>query len=571
MTNYDISEQIIKKLTDKSFPSLILLDGNWGCGKTFLAREKLTPRLTDELKIDNSYMTLQGVSSIDDFRNRLLSLHYTGKTNGSKIIKNIRQMIGTSGRLSGDSGITECAINAFSEPLKHHFLSSIDSRIFILDDLERVYEDKLKIEILGECLNLVESKKNIYIIMIADSTKITNKDILEKAFGETITLSLSSKDIIDFVNKEYKEYVDDSIILELETLLIKYKINNLRIIKRIFQLFSKLHYKIQESSIIDHEAALKMIINQITCICYAHFQCGYSLDEILNPTSPNYSFSKQENNPTTEEEKNDYLNSILGRNMNKSIIEYCFHKINIPHNYIDEFQLPTNTSIIDKLISGNVSGLDSNDWDDLKKTATNYLFSEDKKEHRKWFRVLDAYLHLIEYNFISDNYQEILAKANTLADSPNNFKLINNISRRTSYFINHDAQQLSDGSYQKIIDNNDINKIKNLNVTFNKSWTLVENEIQQKYDFKPFLDKFDIDEVIKAISNWTISDVMHFGDFLSHRYLASNCNETIGVEFHFINQLKDKINFTLETLKPSLNKGKLMILKRFLDEIKNNI
>ena len=73
-------DQFETLLTDDSFPPMVLLDGEWGCGKTHFVRKELAPKLEAKLFPNNqhscSYLSVYGLSSIDDFRNRILSLRY---------------------------------------------------------------------------------------------------------------------------------------------------------------------------------------------------------------------------------------------------------------------------------------------------------------------------------------------------------------------------------------------------------------------------------------------------------------------------------------------------------------
>lgn len=585
MTNYDSSEQIIQKLKDKCFPSLILLDGNWGCGKTYHARQELTPRLKREFKLDISYMSLQGVSSIDDFRNRILSLHYSGKTNGVKLINSVKNIISKSGRLIGDSGLTEGTLNAFSEPLKHHFLSNIDHRVFILDDLERVYEDKLRIEILGECLSLVESKQNIYIVVIADSTKIENKNILEKVFGESVSLTLSPNDIIKFVESEYQQSINGYIISELKLLLSQLEVNNLRIIKRIFQLFSKVKYKIEQDSNIDQQLALIMMMRQITCICCAHYQYGYNIDEISNPpkiVSENFkNMIKKDNFNVIKEEKedenrNDLLYKIITHSNSKistAIIKFCFHQAEIPHNFIYEFQLPLNNTIIDRMISYNTFGLKQDEWDTINVVSEKYLFNENIKQYYNWFRVLDHYLFLIKNKYINGNYNTVLTRAKKIALIPNNFEDIGDITRHSmsSFLEIEDIKKIHIELRPKIQCFYNDKRLIKLEENFINSWKSVEDEIYSKYDSRPFLHSFNVKNIIEGIKEWPISDTIYFGQYISNRYSVNNAYETISDEFKFVEEMASEIKKYLEDASPSKSTGLLVELNHYLQQALEHI
>ncbi len=583
MTRNDISEQIIRRFKDDCFPSLILIDGDWGCGKTYFARNSLTPNLRKEFNHDVSHISLQGVSSIDDFRNRILSLHYSGKTNGHKLVVMAKNFIGESGKYFGDKGFTESMINTLSEPLKHHFLSNIDERIFILDDLERVHDEKLRVEILGECLSFAESKSNIYIVVIADTSKIKKHEPLEKAFGDYINMTISTSDVVEFVKIKNKSCLTPAVESEINNLVSRLKITNLRIIKRVLQLFSQIKYKIEKNDEIDQEPALVMMLQQIMCVCYAHYHYGYSLEEILSVpqasserlkklTQNIYTHKTQvqaEEKPVTEQQKRkDKLFDIFNSKPCVAMVKFCFHQAAISSDIVIEFQLPLCKTLIDKLISHNIHGLNEEDWANLDTEIESFLFNSDSKTYYKWFRVLDCYLYLINKHYVEADSNKILSKARVICDLPSNFD---------------DRPKLAESSMLRNIEQSEVQKLESqvrstiekwhmkgdltrLEQQFIKSWNSAQSEIYNKYDFKPFLHHFDTQKVLQGIKKWNSSEVIVFGQFISKRYASTNCYEFIGDEFLFVKNLTCLIKTDLKNAKPSMTTGLLGELYNYLEE-----
>ena len=68
----DIYKHILILLEDTSFPPLVMLDGEWGEGKTFYIKKTLIPELEKQEK-ECVFFSLTGLSSISDFKDRLLS------------------------------------------------------------------------------------------------------------------------------------------------------------------------------------------------------------------------------------------------------------------------------------------------------------------------------------------------------------------------------------------------------------------------------------------------------------------------------------------------------------------
>jgi hypothetical protein len=93
MSNKDlIYEKITALFADDSMPPMILLDGKWGCGKSYYVTQTLIPKLKRDYKESKVlYFSVYGISSLDDFRDKLISAFYfkDDKTSGllSSVVK----------------------------------------------------------------------------------------------------------------------------------------------------------------------------------------------------------------------------------------------------------------------------------------------------------------------------------------------------------------------------------------------------------------------------------------------------------------------------------------------------
>src|SRR5690554_444928 len=102
----EISEHIMHLLSDHSFPPLVMLDGNWGEGKTHFTRHKLIP---DLISAGEScvFFSLTGLANISDFRNRLLSASYIKTSVDGEAGKSIFKIFSSlATQFGGDSGGT---------------------------------------------------------------------------------------------------------------------------------------------------------------------------------------------------------------------------------------------------------------------------------------------------------------------------------------------------------------------------------------------------------------------------------------------------------------------------------
>lgn len=150
---------IIENYTKDKSEQAILIDGDWGVGKTFFIKNKVIKKLEGCKKV--IYISLYGVSSVEEINKlicmRLLKLSGVIEIseNMSKIVKGISMVLKVSGKFD---------MNEYSD-----LFELIDKKdiIFFIDDLERC---NISInEILGYINELLENNK---VIIIANQAEI---------------------------------------------------------------------------------------------------------------------------------------------------------------------------------------------------------------------------------------------------------------------------------------------------------------------------------------------------------------------------------------------------------------
>ncbi|MFA0683453.1 NTPase, partial [Vibrio splendidus] len=177
------TERIHALLEDRSFPSMVLLDGHWGVGKTYYVKNELQPYLKNYYPspYKTIYLSLYGVTSLEDFKDRVLSLTYTENKKSSWLTKQGSDLIGSSAQaISGARGVG-AALGGVASIVKYHYFNRIDNLVLLLDDLERITCEKVRTQVIGECLNLAENKQHIKIVVIGNQDKIGTHADIEKA------------------------------------------------------------------------------------------------------------------------------------------------------------------------------------------------------------------------------------------------------------------------------------------------------------------------------------------------------------------------------------------------------
>lgn len=186
-TDGEIIELITSYIEDVNSKYAILIDGEWGCGKTYFVKEHLIHKIneirlpTSKIKISKKshkyksiYLSLYGIKSTSEISSQLyvsiLSSPFKDKTNNPfiKVLKSAQPLVGAGLRIVSDklnvAPILSIDIKKVMEPF-----SSLDKYVFIFDDLERCSIDVN--EILGYINYLVE-QNNVKAIIVANESEI---------------------------------------------------------------------------------------------------------------------------------------------------------------------------------------------------------------------------------------------------------------------------------------------------------------------------------------------------------------------------------------------------------------
>jgi hypothetical protein len=572
-------QQIIDNLNDDSFPSIQLLSGKWGCGKTHLAKRSIMPMLED--KYDQAhYISLYGVSSLDDFRDKLVSLSYFNSKNSINNYSVIKNVIGNVAKGFGDKGATLALANSLAQPMKHKLLSKISNCAFVIDDLERVSIKALASEVLGECLNLVENNINVAILVLANEEHVEDKSILEKTFNNKVVLTSSPDEIVEVIREKYGQHLDDATSASAKEVISRLKISNYRIVLRAMQRFVPIKAQIEKLQEVDKKTALSNVINQILAITYAHYEYDASFDDICqesarhpldNMEAPSSGEVSNEKEKSVEEKLasvrlENIRSCIQGPtgNVTPALVSYCLNITSMPIELIENLNLPMEGKLLDRIKSFGIYDLSDSQFEQAIKEAKEFLFdwATEPKHFYEWFAVLDSYFFFIEYMYIEENIDDEYVRAKAMVEAPKALKPISpsryqEMSLRNMHpsvdKLYHFAKPLNDKLSIDI-------KQCELQKQFLACWSTASTEIYQKYDNKPFLHLFDAEEVCQAFDNWKLLDILVFGQFIESRYTVSNIREYLQDEFEFVRQLKEHLESKVPSMPASRLKGCLNLL-----------
>lgn len=189
LKNNEIKDIIIEYLKNDKSNQAILIDGEWGSGKTFFIKEKIIPEIKEKLTdVPVYYVSLYGISSSNEIHNlvssqiteKYIEKHLGKKVTGSlkKIERAIKKIAPVINVLKEASGVGIDFVH-FNE-LKNN-LDIPTKSIMIFDDLERCNMDV--ITVLGY-INSISEHSNTKVIIVANESELgmqnTNEDLSQK-------------------------------------------------------------------------------------------------------------------------------------------------------------------------------------------------------------------------------------------------------------------------------------------------------------------------------------------------------------------------------------------------------
>lgn len=313
ITTNTIQDRLIELLNStQSFG--IALNGKWGVGKTFfwnqLIEEKFSAKKT-------AYISLFGVETIQQIKNDLLLQIYT--QNG--FVKKIKDKVGSFKLYGMDISL---ALSWFEK-------KDFENVIVCFDDFERI-SDKLKLkDVLGLISELKEQKKCTVVLIL-------NKDELRED-----DLSKYKDKIVDY-DFNYEPTVAESFSLIKDNLksfkaypleyFQKYKINNIRIMKRVINALND--YACFEESLKDFKDIEKELVENILEISTINaLELSVDFEKLSKYSMQNYLDKKNK-------EKNEDYDQLL-KYINFGYSGY-FYMSDITYNVVDYIK----NSIVDK-------------------------------------------------------------------------------------------------------------------------------------------------------------------------------------------------------------------------------
>ncbi|MDD9158525.1 NTPase, partial [Aliivibrio sp. S4TY2] len=431
---------------------------------------------------------------------------------------------------------------------KYKLYSELDDCILILDDLERVSDNKLIKNILGECLNLAESK-NIKVIVVANEDKLTCKDDLEKVFSDKYKFSFTHEEVVSILKDEYT-ILDDKLCNEILLNITAINSKNIRVLKRAISKFVRIYHDITKIEDIILDQALAKVLSHMIRICYAKFECGFSKEIIIESIESRIVRSMDKSTESDIDNNYKKLDSIFDDsfyNINEKLLTYCCDGIFEFENLDEELSLPIKRKPLDAMKSiWSQNQLSDDEFVDGVILLEDFISNAINIDIYEWFTICDVYIYMLENKIIaSDNYttDELLTMCDDI-----DVKRFNIPVYEDDYYHEHRSNFYSKEVTDKFISKrSELSEVKaevvnsKFSIDFQESWLKVQNEVNKNLMHKPIFQDINIEIIETAFRSWTNEDLFQFARFIKHRYRFNNIQDLFSSEIEALKSISSMI------------------------------
>ncbi|WP_261881510.1 KAP family NTPase [Vibrio coralliirubri] len=568
----NVSKQVESLLLEKAFPSVVLLDGKWGAGKTYFIKNNLEQDLAElcnrnELRFE--YLSLYGIADKNEFKNLILSVAFSNNEKSSGIIESVTGGLGGLAKAFGDKGATSGILNSISGIVKQELYNKANNLLLVLDDIERVEEGVAK-NILAECLHLVErDSSNIMVILVSNGEKISLNDDIEKVISNKVHFSLSIDEIVKIARRPFDEShnfnnIDFHSIVS--GCISKYNFYNLRIIKRTIFQFEKIYNFAVLRKNEHFDIVLGEIFEKILCINIAHYERGIAAHEVIDAL-----------------ESNDRKGDLLGVYLyprDKELVDYCYNMNSNVKELVENLKMPSKKHKLASFVySDNRTSLPEDEFIESILLLENTLKTgvTDNFSLNDWLVSASLYLELVEGDYIDCNLNSLTVDAKKY-----NYETLDLLSKETNVDFELLVFECRLGS--SIIKNKELklllDEVREKHESKNKNESLNEN-------IKEFLDswsnvrdnvidglrrhkdlEYTVETMVLGLEKWSNPDVCSFSEFILQYYRGKAENvlrlpELIpDIDLHSeVEEFKRKVNPFITKLELMINSNDMSKLK----------
>ncbi|HHF3150450.1 TPA: P-loop NTPase fold protein [Vibrio diabolicus] len=601
MTN-KATQQIIEQLKDSSHPPIVLLDGAWGIGKTHLIDNELRPLIESNPQEfgDYHYVSAFGIKSVTEFQDQIVSLYISSQEEGSKYLDGLTRLSGKLARMCGadasEAGVIQGVISGTTGFLRQKAIQNMKDITLVVDDLERLTDEKLISDIMGTCLRFAEHNK-IKIIAVANATAFQDKTKVEKSFSDVIKLTRTTEELLTIIADIYDGKLDAMVEHTFfQTInhaqIQKLDINNLRVLQRAVNRTIKLINRIRLIEGIDERRSAEKLTQHIVLITLYGYANKLDIDAFVSilesaqkwqfhrlaeaVASRNASQNEREELTKGEQQQKvlfDQLTSLLnGFACSDTLAEYCFTNL-IPElsdeEFIERFQLPRLAKPIDIFKTHSFYSFTSEEeFEEGITQLVDLLFTMTNVNWSDWITCCDTYLFMHERGYFEDSNIDELSKRLEERVLEDGVIDLDTVNQSRFSFRDYSSNQISTTNFNKAIEEVNLrSKTKQreaITDSFLKDWRHTIYKSQSYIENQPFFHNIDNERLAEAIAQWSAMEVAEFIGFMRKRYCVINDPEKDLLELPALIQLSKRLDLRRECMSGRLQKG---VLKELIDEL----
>lgn len=547
------ASQIHDLFEDDSFPPIVAFSGKWGIGKTFYVQNHLTAELVTKYDKKVHYLSLMGITSIEDFKDLLVSKAYleekhdeTATTKLFDVFSAVEKQIKGNTTISG-------VIKGTTGAAKHYMLKNINDAIFIVDDIERLENENLKKAILGECLTLSEKsedKKNRFLIVTDIDALNLKKSFTEKILSEIIFFEPNASYLFEILKPSLVHFKNNE--KELVHHINTENIKNLRVLSRLLNRAETLMDTFSSDKNLDLELIKLNLIKDSFYVSKSYYIDNMPETEILKPKDNLETISLK------------VRHSLL---LNEDFVKYFCGKPVDLKNILNHDNLPIKGNSLDALLYTNTRTLDEETFKEGVFSLVNYITQEQKVHVDKFFECCTLHEYLVDNDYIIPNdeivYEEIekYAKEKEFVDTPKFRSLSISESSYEELYKSY-KNKLHEGLKEKESET----MFEALKKSFKNSPIYIN---QENFQSKPILGAFSEEQWKDIFEHWNAEDFGEFAYFIFDRYKASRPRDWLKEEKEAVSILVDLVKSKIKSKEPGFFRGNLTSLLKALNVAQN--
>ncbi|WP_242388456.1 P-loop NTPase fold protein [Kosakonia cowanii] len=576
MNKEAIISKLIRTLNEKR-EGLILINGEWGVGKTYFLKTEFKAFYTDT---NHFHMSVLGLNSLQDFKDRMLNITYLNKPSEIEKLQGLTSSaVSIISQVESTGKLTEQIMSFFSGAMKDHVLKDL-SGVFIIDDLERIPQS-LRNEIATYCLQSYQEDNRLDFILVGNfsnqSDAILNHK--EKIVSDEIYFRIDN--MMEILEQQLQSLEQRHRAL-ISQVIVDFEESNLRIINRVISKVIPLFEEVPPNK----EIASTDIKNIVTSIC-AHiilkerfsYQYDDFHDDYADRVQKALSISPEKYPEKISNEERSLLNITNYRTYNDLIVPYCFNIISQKDitPYIFIFNEPLKKIDYATLKQPELYDIPEKDYlDEIKKVILKTTYSKLST----WIIAVNNYIRLSNLKYIprikelTNRTIEKNKKTFSDVEIKNYFyELYPNISDTPLHTLKRDDDELHNHFLNKYIKIKEIDKIKKLREEMvNYGWCTIDMDIY-KSEFKfNLLETLDVNLIIEGIKRtWSVQDIQIFSNHLSSLYNFSNLADFLFAELPYLQKLLSALNAHQKKLPNSFRRGAMIELIQCVERVKERL